>query len=209
MTYGDRHLKKCDLEHVPAHTIEEGVLFRLKELSKNKALLVKLAQNNTHQNQESLKQQESLMYSRLEALKGIRKDIESLTQAIARSKNQKAQDILIEELGNLSEKKSQVEEEIKKLKKEKSQFKDNIISAENIFSALKVVNKTLPKITPRQQKELLSEIIKKVVVYKHGLGVEYFGAKKSEIGNWVQAVKNPHSVCVGRPSRKSDKFLTA
>ncbi len=201
MTYGDRHLKKCDLEHVPAHTIEEGVLFRLKELSKNKALLVKLAQNNTYQNKESLKQQESLMYSRLEALKGIRKDIESLTQAIARSKNQKAQDILIEELGNLSEKKSQVEEEIKKLKREKSQFKDNIISAENIFSALKVVNKTLPKITPRQQKELLSEIIKKVVVYKHGLGVEYFGAKKSEMGNWVQAVKNPHSVCVGRRDR--------
>ena len=135
-------------------------------------------------------------------IKGL-KIVKKITGQNTRSKNQSAQDILIEELGNLSEKKSQVEEEIKKLKREKSQFKDNIISAENIFSALKVVNKTLPKITPRQQKELLSEIIKKVVVYKHGLGVEYFGAKKSKIGNWVQAVKNPHSVCVGRRDRRA------
>ncbi len=205
LTLGDRHLKKCDLEHVPAHTIEETVMFRIKELSKNKDLLVELAKNNTSQNQKSLRTKESLMYSQLEQLKNIRKDIEGLTQAIARSENKKAQALLIEQLEALSEKKSQLEDEIQALKKEKTQFRENVISAENIFSALKLVNKTLPKLTPRQKKELLSRVIKKIVVYKEGLGVEYFGQNKMSLESGVEAVKSPHSVRLGRKTRVKDK----
>ena len=98
----------------------------------------------------------------------------------------------------LSEKQDQTEKEIESLKKEKSQFKENIISAENIFSALNLVNKALPRLNPRQTKELLSRVIKKIVVNKDGLGVEYFGADIMDLGNGVDAVKSPHKTCIGR-----------
>ena len=198
LAYGDRHLKKCDLEHVPAHTIEEAVMFRIRELSKNKDLLVELAQNNTSQNQKSLKTKESLFYSLLEELKRLRKDIEGLMKAIARSENTKAQGLLIEELEKETDKKQKLENEIQSLKKQKTQFRENVISAENIFSALNLINKTLPKLTPRQKKELLSRVIKKIVVYKEGLGVEYFGQDKMALESGVEVVKNPHNVRLGR-----------
>ncbi len=55
LTQGDRHLKKCELENIPVHSLEEAVNFRIKNLVKNKAFLLELVKNNNMQNQERLK----------------------------------------------------------------------------------------------------------------------------------------------------------
>ncbi len=209
LAHGTRHLERCELENVPAHALEEAVLFRIKNLIKNKKLLIELVKNNTSQNEKSLKQHKSLMQSRIEELKAIEKDIEGLTMAIARAKDDKTQDVLLAEMDKLTEKSHALKEEIEKLKKEKSKMKEGLVSAEGVFSALKLVNKELPKLDRQQQRQLLMKVIKRIVVYKDKLGVEYLGEQNPNLDFGVQAVKNLSDFRLGRPTQTLCGFLTA
>ena len=197
LAHGTRHLEKCEFENIPAHSLEEAVFFRIKNLVKDRKLLLELAQSNTSENKKSMEQYKSLMQSRIEELKNVEKDIEGLTMAIARTKNPQTQDMLLEKMDAFNEKAQALKEEIEEIKNQKSQMKDGLILAENIFSAMKLINKELPKLTRPQQKQLFSNFIKRVVVYKDKLAMEYIG--QEPLG--VDSVKSLSSVRLGRGSR--------
>ena len=197
--HGNRHLKKCELENIPAHSLEEAVSFRIKTLSKNKDFLLELVKNNNTQGQSRIKQNQNLINSHRESLKKVSNDLDGLTKALSRAESTDTQDFLLKQVDTLTHKFNSLKEEIERLKNERTSFKENVICAENLFSTLQIVNKNLAKINPKKQKELLSNIIKKVTVYKEKLVVEYFGSTENKAHNG--SVQGSYNVCIGRGTR--------
>ena len=198
LIHGSRHLEKCELENIPAHVLEEGVLFRIKNLVKDRKLLMELAKNNNSKNEESFKRNKSLMHSRIEEIKAIEQEIDNLTGVVARTKSETTQDMIVEKIDALAQKSQSLKEKVEKLKEEKSQMKDGLVVAEGMFSALKLVNSQIPKLNREQQKQLLSNLIERVVVYKDNLGVEYKGQENAPLNLRVESVKNLSKLPIGR-----------
>ncbi len=149
---------------------------------------------------------QSLMNSHRESLKKVNNDTQGLTQALARATSNKARDFLLEQINSLNDKSSEIKQEVERLKNERTSFKETVISAENIFSALQIVNKKLSKITQCQRKELLSNIIKKVTVYKDKIAVQYFGYTDLPLSNNEHQAHNDmvigsYNVRIGEPEK--------
>ncbi len=125
---------------------------------------------------------------------------------LARATSNKARDFLLEQINSLNDKSSEIKQEVERLKNERTSFKETVISAENVFSALQIVNKKLSKITQCQRKELLSNIIKKVTVYKDKIAVQYFGCTYLPLSNNEHQAHNDmvigsYNVRIGRDTR--------
>ncbi len=86
----------------------------------------------------------------------------------------------MEKIESLSIKKDKLEQEVERLKEKKQNIGRKVISAESAFSALQIVNKQFPKLELRQKKRLLYELIKRIVVYKNRVVVEYLGIEDEE-----------------------------
>ena len=60
-----------------------------------------------------------------------------------------------------------------------------------------MANKRFSKLKPRQKKKLLSELIKKIVVYKDKVAVEYLGEKTEENLSGPNSIKGSFTFLLG------------
>ncbi len=197
-TRGNRHMLRCHIENIPAHNLEEAIYFRVKNIVSDKRLLLELAKNNTSKNEDIIKHQKSIIQSRIEKLKAIEADLDALTISLARATNTQTQDIILGKIDVLAKKLSSLKEEIERLKEEKAKLTQGLVSTENVFSALKLVNKKLPKLDIHQKKRLLSNVIAQIIVYKDRLAVQYKGDERMEFGVGGEAFDNLSIIKNGR-----------
>ena len=108
--------------------------------------------------------------------------------------------MLMEKIDSLGIKKEQIEKEIERLKEKKQSIKERVISAEGAFSSLQIANKQFSKLEPRQQKRLLSELIKKIVVYKDRVSVECWISKSEAKGIGSQLFGGSNTIRSGGES---------
>ncbi len=175
LNQGDRHTQRCILESISAPQLEEAVLAGLKRLKEDQKLLKSLIYENNEGKFKNSSYKDGLIQSVKEKHKAIRSKIEGIISAISEAPKAKSTKILMKKLEELESEKEVLEEEIGSLVQERKMISSNIIDLRSAFSLLRAFNKKFPNLPPRQQREVLKNILRKVVVAREGIYVECYG----------------------------------
>ena len=176
---GDRHKQRCILENIPAVSLEEAVLSGLKRLKEDEELLKNLVLKANTGRSENTSYLDGLLQSVKEKHKAAKESQEGIITAIAAAPKSKSTQVLMKKLEELETQKEVLEEEIEKLTQERKQSSSNVIDLKSAFSLLRGFNKEFHKQPSHQQRELLKNILRKVVVGRDGVWIECYGMAPS------------------------------
>ena len=174
---GDRHLKRCKIENVPAPILEEAIVSRMKDLSGDRKIIAELVRLTSSKSQANTDLQKSLIAAKEQERRKLEQKIGNLLEAISEENDR---DLRMSLTNMTKDLKSQLDQTTAAIVGLKQDY-EHSCKVVDITEALKLIQifKTgafdaLPVST---QAEILKERIRRIVVQENGLYVEYFGKK--------------------------------
>lgn len=80
---GDRHLKRCKIENVPAPILEEAIVSRMKDLSGDRKIIAELVRLTSSKSQANTDLQKSLIAAKEQERRKLEQKIGNLLEAIS------------------------------------------------------------------------------------------------------------------------------
>ena len=216
MSYGNRHSKRCELERIPAIKIEEAVLSRLGRLSQDRKLLSQVMSESRPDPKAQKEHLKNLITYKEQERKRIEQEREGLLSALSGAKSEESREVILEKVEELTQSYKILEESIEELRSEKAKKSDNVINLEEYFTLLNQFQSNCAILPLEEQKNLIKDFIKRIVVTKEGLILEYYArAQKREPHENKELFKNEpiplkggsgtdtvaYEFCVGRGTR--------
>ena len=167
LAQGDRHSKRCALENIPAERVEEAVFGRLMEIGENKDFLVQMAKDTLGQREVRIRELVCLMQAKEQEKRTLQRQIGNLVSALAEdplgagSKTIKSQ---------VADQESLLEQAVLALSDyQREQIaEEKVVDIEPAFRLFQSFKKNFYRLSQVQQRDVLREMILKIVVTKDG-----------------------------------------
>ena len=174
---GDRHLKRCQLENIPATDIEEAVLQRLKVVAHDKELLAKLVRESHTDESKRLEHLRSLLMSKENERRKVSNQLDNLIETISECDDKVTRQILQKKVGEFEEKRLGVEGEILLVKEDLKNLSDRLVDAKSAFELLRMFRQGFERQPLSVQADTLSGIVRKITVEDGRILMEVYGAE--------------------------------
>lgn len=179
LTTGNQHLQRCKIETIPAVQLEETVIERLKELSKDQGLVAHLAQTSSSELSAKRDHQKSLIAVKEQDRRRIEQKLDNLYEAIADTTERSTKDGLTDKAKELQANLEQTKANLEILKQQYERSK-NVVDASSAFNYLRIFRENFDKQPVGLQAEILKDYIRRIIVMDDGVMVEVFGSKGTE-----------------------------
>lgn len=172
LTEGDRHLKRCELERIPAERIEEAVFGRLMEIAEDKKVLVQMAQDTLGKRAEHIKELTSLVQAKEQEKRNLQRQIGNLVSALADDPLGTASKTIKSQIG---ERESLLEQAIVALNEYQMEqsAEEKVVNIEPSFRLFQSFKKNFHSLSQVQQRDVLRDMLVKIIVTKNGIKEGY------------------------------------
>ncbi len=178
-TKTERHLLRCRVENLPALILEETVVSRLSDLSKDKRLIASLIEAANVNSKEKSAHQKSLLATREQEKRRLKQKLENLYELISETDEKSVRLGLSKKASSLQLQLDQSEAEMETLKRDLDR-PQNVVEANVAFKFLKEFRTLFEKQPIAVQTEILRDYIRRIVVREDGVAiVEIFGENPS------------------------------
>ncbi|MCM2282271.1 MAG: recombinase family protein [Bdellovibrionaceae bacterium] len=174
-----KHQERCPHENIPAVQIEEAVIQRLKVLSRDTALLTEILKANGNQREGRIEQLNSLIQSKEQDRRRLEKQIDGIVVGMAEA-GEASRKLLTKKLDESMSLKDSVEAEIRNLKQEKANAALAIVDLTDALKVLREFQKGFDSRPLTEQKEILKDVMKRIVVHPTKLVCEIYGQEGEE-----------------------------
>jgi len=174
-----RHKERCPLENIPAVQVEEAVIARLAVLAKDKQLLMELLKSNTHHMAGRLEQLDSLILSKEQDGRRTERHIDVIILSMADA-GTSSRKLLTQKLDESVDLKTAIDNEIRSLKEQKSNLKGSVIELNDAVRVIRAFLKGFDKRPIHEQKEILKDVMRSIVVHPDKLVLEIYGKEAEE-----------------------------
>lgn len=173
----DQHLHRCRVENVSAPILEEAIISRLKDLSKDKKLIAEIAKASSSESKSKLEHQKSLMATKEQERRKLDQKLKNLYETISETDDKELRAGLTEKAKEVRVQLNQADMAFEVLKSEYSRS-SNVVDVSVAFEYLKVFRDGAFETQPVSvQAEFLRNRIKRIVVQDDGVVVEIYGRK--------------------------------
>ena len=163
-TTDPEHKKSCFIKRVRSTPLEEAVLARIKQLTKDKTLLLKLVEESNRRSSKTLPKIESLIASCEQQRRKVAYKLESLADRLSELPKEVSGQAIYDKIKILEEEHGQIEAEMKRLREERDGYKTKIIDVRPLFDFIKTINQKLPKLSKHMQRDILKRLISKITI---------------------------------------------
>lgn len=199
-TKGDSHLKRCPHERVPALVLEEAVLGRLSQLSKDTKLIKELIDCSKKESTGSQSDLDLLMAQKEQERRSLERLIDNLTSVLADNPEKDGLKSVLAKLATYENQKTQLSDAIADLRKEKM-GRANVIDMEYVFDLFKLLNGAkFLKASAHEQREIIKEVVHRITIDKDGIHLVYYGSQKDDILTEIELGKLDNETNQGVPS---------
>ena len=175
LSQGEKHKERCELERIPAVKIEEVVIDRIGRLSQDRKLLAQIVQESQPNKESNQKILKNLIASKEQERRKVQQEREGLLPTLAGAKSSESREFVLERIEELTQSYKNLEDHLQKLKAEKTQASQNVVHMEDYFVLLQKFRSNFATKPSEEQKSLLRDFIKQIVVTKESLCLEYYG----------------------------------
>ena len=174
-----KHQERCPQENIPAIQVEELVVQRLKVLSRDKSLLTEILKANGSQREGRIEQLNSLVSSKEQERRRIEKQVDGIVVGMSEA-GESSRKLLTKKLDELISLKDSVENEIGNLKQEKANAATAIIDLSEAQKVIRDFQKNFDSRPLSEQKEILKDVMKRIVVHPTKITCEIYGQEGEE-----------------------------
>lgn len=176
-TTGDKHKKKCKTERIRALEIEEEIIYELKKLSKDRELLSELAKKVHSSGRQNLEDLKTILRSKEQDRRKLEDTQKNSLDALGNTDDAAVQKSILKRMEDETKKLGMIEQEIKKLKSEIEGNRQSVLDLSGVFGVLKEFRKNFDRLPATDKTDVLSHIIKRIVLGSELITMEIFGAK--------------------------------
>lgn len=174
-----KHQERCPQENIPAVQVEEAIVQRLKVLSRDKALLTEILKANGNQREGRIEQLNALIQSKEQDRRRLEKQIDGIVVGMAEA-GEASRKLLTKKLDESMSLKDSVETEIRNLKQEKANAALAIVDLTDALKVLREFQKGFDSRPLTEQKEILKDVMKRIVVHPTKIACEIYGQEGEE-----------------------------
>lgn len=175
------HQERCKLERMPAVRIEEAIIGRLIELTKNKKLLTQIAKDSESGEVDRSQELDHLLATKEQERRNLDRQIDNLLSTIAELPSGVNPKTILNKVADLEKQRDQVAETMTLLRKERRSATGRVINMEHVFRIFRAFERGFAERPVHEQRELIKDVVKRVTVTQDGLLVHYYSGPKEEI----------------------------
>jgi hypothetical protein len=151
----------CRLKGINAGVLENLVIKRIEEISRNEILLQRIVSTASGEASSKVKEMEEKRILLKLRIRELEKKGSLLTEKLISIKGQSAERFILKEMENLERELKGLEEELKEVESEIDCWKDYVLNAEVIRDSFRYFSRIFPQLTPHEKRSLLRLLCKK------------------------------------------------
>jgi len=180
---GDRHLKRCKFENVPATILEEAIISRLKDLSNDKAVVSELVKQTASKSQAGNELQKSLIASKEQERRKLEQKVNNLYEAISEESDR---DLRLNLSNMAKDLKNQLDLTLNAILELKNDYEhsSNVVDISEALRLIQVFkNGAFDNLPVSAQAEILKDRIRRILVQDNGV---YVGFSVSDLNLFLE-----------------------
>jgi site-specific DNA recombinase len=178
-TEPNHHKARCPQENIPAVTVEEIVIQRLKVLSRDNILLTELLRSNGSQREGRIEQLNSLTQSKEQDRRRLEKQIDGIVVGMTEA-GEASRKLLTRKLDESMSLMESIEAEIRHLKDEKANAALTVIDLTDALKVIREFQKAFDSHSMTEQKEILKDVMKRIMIHPTKIVCEIYGQEGDE-----------------------------
>jgi hypothetical protein len=177
----DRHAHRCQIENVPALTLEEAIIGRLKDLSNDRELVQQIAQDSASESTKKTEHTRSLMRAKEQERRKLNQKIKNIYDAVEDETDKTVRAELVVRLKSVNQELVVVENAISELAMD-LEASENVVDVSEAMKFLREFREgAFDSMSLAKQAEFLKCRIRKIIVKDGGVYVEVFGRKPERL----------------------------
>jgi len=177
---GDNHLQRCENERISAPELEEAVIGRLLHLAEKRDLLADLVKNSQGLLEKGAEELDNLIATSEQERRGAQGHIDNLLSVLAENPQAGAKSLL-EKVAEYEAKRDQIAQTIANLKARRDRSDGTVLRMEHAFKLFGCFRKGFEELPPNRQRELLRDVLHKLVVTPDGVKMLYYWSSQEDV----------------------------
>ena len=174
---GNRHTERCQIENVPSLALEEAVISRMKDLSRDRALVKQIASATGGQVQEKAEHQKALLAGKEQERRKIEQRVKNLQEAISDETDRGLRLTLAQTAREAQVRLDELDSVIAELRADYARI-SNVVDISSVMNFIRDFRDgAFEALSVAAQAEILKSRIRRIVVRENGVYIEIFGAK--------------------------------
>ena len=194
VTGNDRHLHRCKIENIPALQLEEAIVSRFKELSRDRDLVAELAKSTASVSLEKKEHQKSLLAAKEQERRKIKQKLDNMHDAIGETDDKTLRGALSRKAIEVQIELEQVEQGIEILRIDYANS-CNVVDISDVMELIKIFRTGgFDALDVSDQTEMLKGRIRRIVVHIGKVYVEIYGGENERVlgfGDEKEQKKSP------------------
>lgn len=203
---GDRHLERCSIENVPAVSLEEAVIHRIKDLATDPKLIKSLAAKTQSQVGETVAHQKAVLAGKEQERRKLDQKLRNLYEAISEESDRDLRLALSYKAKETKASLDQIQSTIDTLRDEYERL-SKVVDVSAVFELMKTFRTgAFEKLDVSAQAEIIRDRVRRIVVHENGIYVELFGEPTGTPGGRVGT--NTTQTAFSRTSRSGVRTVS-
>ncbi len=181
VTGSGSHKHRCPLERTEAVRIEEAAIARIIELARNRQLLQHIAEQTESNSEDLVKDLDHVIATQEQERRNLERLKDNLLATLAELPASVSRKTILDKIGEYEKQQNQLAESLTQLKEQRSGKRGKVIHMEQVFRLFKLFQKGFDRQAAHHQRDLLREIIQKVVVYENALRIFYYAGPNDDV----------------------------
>jgi len=171
----------CRVKGINARVLEELVIKRIEEISRNEILLQRIVSTASGEASSKAKELEDKRILLKLRIKELEKKGSLLTDKLLKIKGQAAERFILKEMENLERELKDLEEDLKGIEVDIDRWKDYILNAEVIRDSFRYFSRIFPQLSPHEKRSLVRLLVKEVTFSNEEVTINFFEVPEEEL----------------------------
>lgn len=180
-TKGDSHTKRCPFERIPSLPLEEAVVDRLGEISKNKKLITEILSREENKKEDRRGQIDEILVGKEQEKRVVQTRIDNLLLSLAERPEGLNLKTVYAKITEYETRRDQIEASIDLFKGERNSKTGNVVNVDGFFKLFKTFQEHFPTRSAQEQRDILRSVVFKLVVRDEDVGMYYYASPEEEV----------------------------
>jgi site-specific DNA recombinase len=172
---------RCYFERIPALPLEEAVVDRLTEVSRDKRLVTDLLSHQQTGKVDRREQLDEIIAKKEQERRTVQVRIDNLLLSLAERPEGLNLKTIYAKIAEYETQRTQVEASIEQFKGERSSKGTTVVNADGVFKLFRTFKDYFPKCSPQEQRDILRSVVFKLVIRQDHVGFYYYTSPEEEV----------------------------
>ena len=176
-----RGCRVCSVRSINAEILEELVIRRIEEISRDEILLQRIVSKASGEASSEIRRLENKRILLKLRIRELGKKASLFTNKLITIKGQSAERFIFKEIERLGEELKGLEEELKEVEFKIDRWKEYVLNAEVIKDSFRYFLRIFPQLSPQEKKSLIRLLVKEVIFSNEEVVIDFFEVPEEEL----------------------------